>query len=106
MRDYNCDLCNRSTIYSGKDTLLYEDKYCYIVENGNTDGYTRRISLTINSHSPGGDMTDRIAAHVLSMYMEIDLGIHDYIIRKTMKTYPNHFHLHAYVLPKLEEPES
>ncbi len=101
LKKIDCDLCNMATIKSGKDTILYEDESCYIVDNGNTDGYTRRISLTIKPHFAGTDMTFRIASYNLIQFLNT-IGIGDgYFIKKTMNTYPDHFHIHAYILPEL-----
>jgi len=101
--EQKCDLCDKANILSGKDLLLHEDSFCYIVDNGDTDGYARRISLTLNQH--GGMVTpsiERLAVYRLREYVTTTLHIPsaDFFIKKTMRTYPDHFHIHAYILPK------
>lgn len=99
-----CDLCTRATVVSGKDTLLYEDRFCYIVDNGSTDGYRRRVTLIVTPHMQGSDMTMRVATFNLKSFAIFRLGIPEsqLYICKTMNTYPEHFHIHACVLPKLD----
>ena len=107
MKKVDCDLCNRVPITSGKDKLLYDHPNYYIVENGNKDGHTRRISLTVAQHYVGDTLTEQSAMPTLRNFVESKLHIPaaDFFIVKTMSTYPDHFHIHAYVLPKLEEGE-
>ncbi len=102
--DKSCDLCARQPINAGKDILLYEDRFYYIVENGNPDGYARRISLVIVPHGIASPLTEQVAVRILREYITSKLHISnaDYFIKKTMKTHPDHFHIHAYVLPETQ----
>lgn len=104
MMNNKCGLCTRIPITTSKDKLLYEDQFCYIVENGNTDSYTKRITLVIVPHAIASPMIERIALCKLRKYVASTLHIShaDFFIKKTMRTYPDHFHIHAYVLPRLK----
>ena len=81
---------------------MYDEWYCYIVENGHTDGYARCISLVLNHHYVGNGFTEQVATAVLTDYVTdvLSYSSEQFSIRKTMNTYPEHFHIHAYVLPK------
>ncbi len=107
----SCGLCLRQTIHSGKDELLYEDDFCYIVNNGGThlkDGDNKRfakkrISLVLREHtSQPSDKECRRAESALRDFMTNHLKLVDekeYFLRRTMNTYPDHYHLHAYIFP-------
>lgn len=101
----DCDLCMMRSVISGKDKLLFRSLIYYIVENGNTDGYSRRISFTSVRHESSSSALEKMATTILRDYIESILHIPaaDFFIQKTMRTYPDHFHIHAYVLPKIEE---
>ncbi len=96
-----CDLCSRCTDLTNGDFLLYQDDFCYIVINGNTDGCAKRISLVTIAHIKGDAYTEKRSRAILSEYVK-SMGITEFFIRKTMRSYPDHFHIHAYVLPSPE----
>ena len=104
----SCACCDRSTITSGKDKLWLEMASYYIVENGNTDGYFRRVSLVITKHHAGNPIIEWICTQKLRAYLAEELHIPnaEFFIEKTMNTYPDHFHIHAYILPKLKESDA
>lgn len=98
-------------IQSGKDVLLYEDRFCYIVDNGNThinmDGKLvfakKRISLIIKKHVKRLGATELARAestliNVIRKKFKLTKD-KNFFLRTTMGTYPDHFHIHAYVLP-------
>lgn len=107
-----CDLCNKATVHSGKDKLLYEDEERYIVDNGNTGlkengtcrKFNRRITLVIRAHQSGYHLSKYSREWLrLERYVEDVLRVDSevYFIRKTMNTYPGHFHIHAYIYPEV-----
>jgi len=98
-------------VKSGKDRLLYEDDYCYIVENGNTHlrirkkvfFAKRRISFNIKQHKQKISSREMMRVkQVFSSFLwnsfQWKLG-EDYFLQVTMGTYKDHFHIHAYVPP-------
>src|SRR3989344_756487 len=103
-----CNLCTRQDINSGKDTLLYEDDFCFIVKNGNShlkeNGKLRyakkRMSLVINEHKPMLTEAEQARANsTLKSFMSDGLGLkfgEDYFIKPTMGTYPSRYHVHVY----------
>jgi len=96
MNRNECTLCNKGTIKSGKDRLLYEDEFCYVVENGNRDGADRRVSLVVKQHiSNVPDSVRQKAEEILLGIVGDSYGLE---IKRTMGTYPEHYHLHAYVM--------
>ena len=88
--------------------LLYEDGFCYIVENGNRhlvagdsvfDG-KKRYSLTVKEHisrPKDGKLIKKVFLEFLRDRLHLENG--EYVICETMGTYPDHYHVHAYVLP-------
>lgn len=107
MKDSNCDLCNMVPVKTGKDRLLHQSGLYYIVENGNNDGYAKRISLTRIEHKVPNHNEECSLVAVLRGYVMGYLHIRpdSFFIKKTMRTYPDHFHIHAYVFPEREETQ-
>jgi len=112
-----CKLCNKGSVASGRDELLFEDDFCYIVDNGTTELffgtltgiYSKRISLVLNKHVAKLSRTvEKKAFNTLTEYVHKTLQIprESFFVIKTMNAYPNHFHIHAYVLPKVKEGET
>lgn len=102
--DNECRICSGADIASGKDKLLFEDDFCQIVENGDTDGYSRRISLAIRRHiaDPKAGVEGKAVVVLRNYLTKVEyLDGASFFIRKTMRTYPDHFHIHAYILPRL-----
>jgi len=108
-----CKLCNKGSVASGRDELLFEDDFCYIVNNGTTElfsgtltgVYSRRISLVLNEHVAKLSKTiERKAVNILTEYVHKTLHISrdSFFVIKTMNAHPNHFHIHAYILPKMK----
>ena len=101
----------QETIKSGKDKLLYEDNFCYIIENGNTHlkennhlkFAKKRISLVIKEHKSKLNKKERyLADSILITFMTKKFGLKqgkDYFIKCTMGTYSKHYHTHAYIFP-------
>lgn len=56
--DPTCPLCQKETIECGKDKLIFEDSFCYLVENGNThliikdeiSFASKRVTFILNEH--------------------------------------------------------
>lgn len=115
--DPGCDLCTMDTTNLGKDTIIYQDGYCYIVENGNThlseNGKLvfakKRFSFTLKDHRNHleGEELENVYDMLRSVLkIKFDLEPErDYFIRTTMGSYPDHFHTHAYVPPFSDEGE-
>lgn len=110
----SCDLCNQIPLKTKKDKLIYENLEYYIVENGNqhlriNGGLIfakRRISLTLKEHKGKINKTQlRKLINILIRFLESQNLTHgiDFFILKTGTTYPDHFHIHAYVLPLSHE---
>lgn len=110
-----CNLCSYVDINSGKDKLLYEDDFCYIVENGNThlkEGdklkfAKRRISLILREHRSilSKDELDKLETFLKNFILknfQLEYGV-NYFIKCTMGTYSDHYHTHAYILPFSED---
>lgn len=109
----NCDLCNRATIESGKDSLLYNDKNFHIIDNGNThlrEGNIikfakRRITLILNKHQGHLTISEMSLAKskLTKVLKKLGYNPNEYFFKATMGTYPNHFHIHAYIPPFSDE---
>lgn len=111
MSEVACNLCTRNNIESGKDKLLYEDSFCYIVENGNTclliNDITmfarKRITLILKEHKGCISNKEQVLVNsTLTNFMSTEFKLNeeiDYFLKITMNTYQDHYHIHAYVLP-------
>lgn len=106
-----CNLCIKYDISSGKDRLVYEDSFCHIVDNGTTNldingkivFAKKRFSLVINKHKKHLTEKERSLVYsTLTDFMRRKFKLKensDYFLKVTMNTYPNHYHLHAYIPP-------
>ncbi|MBL4644588.1 MAG: hypothetical protein JKX80_01850 [Candidatus Pacebacteria bacterium] len=107
----SCRLCQKSDIISGKDSLLFEDAFCYIVDNGNTHlkkesilmFAEKRLSLIVKKHVTSLTEQETRQAHntleqlIRNLYGEEKLE--QSVFKCTMGTYSDHFHTHAYFPP-------
>ena len=112
--DGTCPICIREFVTSGRTKLLHLDDFCFIdrndssilVVNGHSISAEMRLSLSILEHIafPNEEVV-RFSRRFLFDYMESDLRLSDgdFITRVTMLKYPEHFHIHAYVLPFKDE---
>ncbi len=106
----NCPICTREPIQSGRTQLLYLDDFCFIDRNDKSVlvvnelpiSAEMRVTLSLLEHIAfPNEETIMSAKQLLIDYMKVNLGItdSDFITRVTMLTYPEHFHIHGYVLP-------
>ncbi|MBI2584153.1 MAG: hypothetical protein HYW25_05780 [Candidatus Aenigmarchaeota archaeon] len=103
-------------VTSGREELLYEDPFCYIVENHHleidTDNGTRyaraRKCVVLKDHGrqPSPDQEEAAQRRLKTFLGEQGLEEgRDYFIRTTMRTFPEHYHSHAIIYPLTDEPQ-
>jgi hypothetical protein len=91
------------------EKLLYEDGLCYIVENPRKTSILnemvirtpKRIVFILKEHTKRPKDFGRLQ-RIFRQFLKKRFSAKEnvsYLIRKTMRTYPDHFHMHAFFLP-------
>lgn len=109
-----CPLCLMEPVKTGRTMLLLKDDFCFIDMNDKTalviDGCPifakTRLSLCLLEHTsiPEEETVRRAKERLVDFLTgQLQLTPDVFIIRITMLTYPQHFHIHAYLLPFVDE---
>ncbi len=117
MRLDDCDLCQMKPVVSGREELLYEDLFCYIVENhnlaididNNIKYASGRKCLVLKDHKRNLSFYEEQIVHMkLKAFMSENFDLEegkDYFMRTTMRTFSDHYHTHAILYPLTNEPQ-
>lgn len=88
----DCALCTREP----KTKVYFDNDGIWIADDVNKDGHKVRICAAFKQH--GVDFTEQQISGLIKKLMQVCLNAYPnarFNIEKTMRTCPDHFHLHA-----------
>lgn len=106
----SCGLCKGENFASGKDTFLcqingyiiFQNGIPYIIEGDIVKKFEQRFTIYPQKHTASLNQQEivKIKKTLIDyLIQEHQFGMDQFLLKTTGSTYPDHFHLHAFVFP-------